>query len=79
MDRLWLDLRHAARALKGTPAFSVLAIATLALGIGANGAIFSIVQAVMLRPLPFPNPDHIVVPISTHSPSGSCPSVKSCS
>jgi predicted permease len=57
----WLaDLRHAARSLARSAGFSASAAATLALGIGANAAIFSVVYSVLLRPLPYPNPDRIV-------------------
>ena len=58
---LALDLRFAARSLLGNRAFALAAIATLALGIGANSAIFSIVNNVLLRPLPFPAPDRLAV------------------
>src|SRR5690348_17551003 len=55
------DLRFALRQLIKNPAFSAVAIITLALGIGANTAIFSIINSVLLRPLPYPNADRIMV------------------
>jgi putative ABC transport system permease protein len=55
-----LDLRHAIRALRATPSFTIGALLVLALGTGATTAIFSVVDAVVLRPLPFPEPDRIV-------------------
>src|SRR5262249_45056860 len=54
------DLRHGMRMLAHSPGFSIVALLTLALGIGANTAIFSFVDGVMLKPLPYENADRIV-------------------
>ncbi len=64
------DLRYALRLLWKSPAFSAIAIATLALGIGANTAIFSVIESALLRPLPFPNADRLVRVYETFDENG---------
>jgi putative ABC transport system permease protein len=60
IDDLWRDVRFAVRALLRTPGFTAVALLTFALGIGANTAIFSLVNAVLVRPLPYPNAGRVV-------------------
>lgn len=60
MESMWADVRFTLRILKARPAFTAVAVLTLALGIGANTAIFSVVNALFLRPLPYERPDRLV-------------------
>jgi putative ABC transport system permease protein len=66
---IWQDLRYAARIFWNQPAFAATAVLTLALGIGATTAIFSVVYGVLLKPLPFPEPERLVS-LRQHAPHG---------
>ena len=61
LEELRHDVRFALRQLRGSPAFTLIAVITIALGIGANSAIFALVDATLLRPLPFRDPDRLVM------------------
>jgi putative ABC transport system permease protein len=61
VERVWLDLRYALRSLLRSPGFSVIACAALALGIGATTAVFTVVRGVLLRPLPYPDAERLVM------------------
>src|SRR5438093_12733336 len=67
METLFQDLRYAVRQLLKTPAFTLAAVSTLAIGIGATTAIFSTVNATLLRPLPYPHPEELVALRTTYT------------
>ena len=60
MSTIFKDIRYGIKSLARNPGFTAVAVITLALGIGANTAIFSVVNAVLLRPLPFDDPERII-------------------
>ena len=70
MENFFKDIRFGFRSIIKRPGFSLIAIVTLALGIGANSAIFSVVNGVLWRPLPYPKPQQLVMAWTDHQARG---------
>ena len=76
LEGWWTDLRVAGRALRRNPTFSLVTVLTLALGVGANAAIFTVVNAVLLRPLPYPAASRLVRLWETRPPTADWPDAR---
>src|ERR1700679_1713405 len=72
LETLWQDVRFGLRMLCKSPGFAIVALLTMALGIGATTAIFTVVNSVLLEPLPYPDPDRVVMFMQTY-PQGTNP------
>ena len=67
---MWGDVKYTLRTLARQPLFYTVVILTLALGVGANAAIFTVVNAVLLRPLPYPDPGRLMMRLDLQPPTG---------
>ena len=73
-ERFWADIRFALRQLRKSPGFAAAAVLALSLGIGASSAIFSVIETILLRPLPFDHQERLVYPYMKARTGGSMPS-----
>ena len=76
MADLWADMKHALHMFTKSPGFTIAAVAALALGIGANTAIFSVVNAVLLKPLGYPDADRIMSVVQTEPEGNAVPALR---
>ena len=65
IDHVFRNIRYTLRAMAGRPGFAIVTILTMGLGIAASTAVFSVMSAVLLKPLPYPDPDRIVLLVHT--------------
>jgi putative ABC transport system permease protein len=73
LEHIWRDVRYAARSLRKTPVFTAAAVLTVAIGVGANTAVFGLVSATLLRPLPFPASERLVALFQAYEGAGQPP------
>ena len=78
LETVWQDLRHGARMLAKNPGFSLIAIMSIAIGVGANAAMFSVADGLILRPLPVPDAHELVTVSATTTLVSDAPAPRKC-